>query len=105
MNKKISIQKNKTKVTSWSDIKNELLTEHEQKVLEIRVRIRQMLRKLKEKRQELNITQQELADEANLPRTTITKIETGYQNVSVLKLMQVADAMDMELEINLVPKK
>ncbi|MBD3281097.1 helix-turn-helix domain-containing protein [Candidatus Dojkabacteria bacterium] len=61
------------------------------------------MRKLREKRKRMNLTQEDVAERADIPRTTVSKVETGYQNVSLQKLMQIADAMDMRLEINLVP--
>ena len=88
---------------AWEDVKNEHLSVQEQKELEERVSLRIALRELKEKRENLGLTQVELSKKAKLPRTTITKIETGYQNVSLQKIMQVAGAMGYTIEVSLVP--
>lgn len=78
--------------------------DEEKRLLKIRSDIRIASRYIKEKRLELGYTQEILSKKANIPRTTISKIESGYQNVSILKLMQLADAMDMKIEIALVEK-
>ena len=63
------------------------------------------LRKLKEERERKNLTQNDISHISGLSRSTISKIETGNRNVSIDKLIQIANAMDMNIEIRLIPKK
>ena len=57
---------------------------------------------IKNTRKALGMSQQQLADKANMPRTTITKIESGTYNPTVDTLMHIAAAIDKRLEINLI---
>lgn len=61
----------------------------------------QMIVALKKARQAKGLTQQELAQRANLPRTTVTKIESGRRNATLQTLMMLAGAMGKRLEIRL----
>jgi DNA-binding XRE family transcriptional regulator len=57
---------------------------------------------IKQARKALGLSQQQLADKANLPRTTITKIESGTYNPTINTLINIATAIDKKLEINLI---
>lgn len=46
-------------------------------------------------------TQEELAQKANINRTTLSKIETGERNATVSTLLRLAQAMNMSLELRL----
>ena len=94
----------KTEWIPWQQVRDEVFTIEEQRILDMRTDLRMATRKIKELRRKLGISQTLLAQKAGIPRTTLTKIESGYQNVSILKLMKVADAMDMDLEIQLVKR-
>ncbi|HAM37434.1 MAG: hypothetical protein UR96_C0015G0004 [candidate division WS6 bacterium GW2011_GWC1_36_11] len=61
-------------------------------------------RALRELRKEFGLTQEELSTKSGIPRTTITKIETGAMNVSIGKLTQLANAMNADLQIQFIPK-
>lgn len=50
-------------------------------------------------RNELALTQQELADRMYIPRSTISKIESGKRNVTVETLQKMAKAMGKRLVI------
>ena len=95
--------KNHDKLIPWEVVRRENFTPEEIKILDARARIRIATRKIREEREKQKITQEVLAEKANIPRTTLSKIESGYQNVSMLKLMQVANAMDMQIKVELVP--
>lgn len=73
--------------------------------LELRVRLELALRKFRNTRKKQGLSQKEVAKKANLPRTTISKIETGYQNVSIYKVMQFARALNKDIVIELVDRK
>ncbi len=95
----------KYKLIPWQEVRDKYISKEQQKLNEIRAHMRVATRRLKEEREKTGMTQEILASKAGIPRTTLTKIESGYQNVSILKLMKVADAMDMDLEIQLVKRK
>jgi len=57
---------------------------------------------LRKTRQAKGLTQDKLAQKAHLPRTTITKVESGERNVTLQTLMNLAEAMDKKLEVHLV---
>lgn len=52
--------------------------------------------KIRARRQELQLTQQELAAAVLLNRTSITNIEAGRQALSVASLLSIADALSTE---------
>lgn len=53
-------------------------------------------------RKEKGITQAELARRAGIPRTNITRFESGDYNPSLEMMVRIAAALDMRLEIGLV---
>jgi DNA-binding XRE family transcriptional regulator len=61
-----------------------------------------MMMELKSLRKKLGLTQAELAKRAALPRTTVTKIESGTYNPTVNTLMLLAAAMNKKLVFKLV---
>lgn len=52
---------------------------------------------IKQRRQELDISQEDLAARAGLNRTYIGDIERGARNVAFLNLVRLARALDMDL--------
>jgi DNA-binding XRE family transcriptional regulator len=65
-----------------------------------RIIARMNFQKNREKR---SLTQEELAQKAGLPRSTITRFESGKANPTLENLYKIASAMDMKLEVRLVP--
>lgn len=61
-----------------------------------------VLKSLRQTRKRLALTQQELADKAKLPRTTISKVESGRYNPTVATLNSIAVAMGKTLKLELV---
>ncbi|MBI5151635.1 MAG: helix-turn-helix transcriptional regulator [Candidatus Pacebacteria bacterium] len=61
----------------------------------------EMVMELRKARKSLNMTQETLAKKARLPRTTITKVESGTRNVTLETLMIIARAMGKRVEIRL----
>jgi transcriptional regulator with XRE-family HTH domain len=57
--------------------------------------------KIKERRQLLGITQQELADFSNVGLRTIKAIETKKGNPSINTLLKIVDVLGMELNLQI----
>ncbi|MCC6865191.1 MAG: helix-turn-helix transcriptional regulator [Ignavibacteria bacterium] len=53
--------------------------------------------KISQRRNLLGISQEELADKADLDRTYISGIERGKRNVSVFTLKKIIDSLDLKL--------
>lgn len=51
-----------------------------------------------------NLTQAQVAERAQIPRSNITRFESGTYNPSVEMLVRVAEALGMKLNINLEEK-
>jgi putative transcriptional regulator len=98
--------KMKPKYTTIEQLDNEMawtnkeLSQIEKGAEKIRTRMH-----LREAREKAKLTQEELAKKAKIPRASISRIENGYRNVTINKLIKLADVMDMELEINFRPSK
>jgi DNA-binding XRE family transcriptional regulator len=89
--------KNTTQLKNYmSDISSEerQFIEQEKKYYEVVVALRK-------KREELGMSQEELAKKANVPRTTITKVESGNRNATLRTLMALAEAMGTTFEVRL----
>lgn len=56
-------------------------------------------------RKDKKMTQEKLATLSGISRPNITRFESGHYNPSLEMLVRIAAAMDMEIEISLVPKK
>jgi transcriptional regulator with XRE-family HTH domain len=52
---------------------------------------------VKLRREELELTQEDLADKAHLPRTYISDIERGSCNVSLINIEHLADALSLPI--------
>ena len=50
------------------------------------------------------MTQQELAVRSGINQANISKIENGVYNPSLAIIIRLADAMDMDLHLQLVPR-
>jgi DNA-binding XRE family transcriptional regulator len=53
-------------------------------------------------REELGLTQKELATKSGKPQSTISRIESGRMNVSVELLIEIGHAVNKELKIEFV---
>lgn len=80
----------------YSSDNQEILIEVQQKTVRRNV-IEQYIRCRKEK----GITQAELAKRAGLPRTNVTRFESGNYNPSLEMMVRIASALGMKLEIRL----
>jgi DNA-binding XRE family transcriptional regulator len=70
--------------------------------IDARIKYYDALEELREIRMELGLTQADLAKLCGIPQTSISKIELGRRNVSIDKLITMANAMGKKLEIKLV---
>jgi len=93
------------KLIPWDEVKKEWFTKEEIKELDKKVEERIALRKIEELRKELNLTQEALSMKSGIPRSTISKIESGRRNVCFDKLVQIAEALGKDLEIRFVDKE
>jgi DNA-binding XRE family transcriptional regulator len=75
------------------------LTDEEKKVVDKGIIRYDMLLNIKLLRKRLKLSQAKFAEKANLPRTTITKIESGSYNPTVNTLMSIAYALNKKLEV------
>jgi alanine racemase len=53
---------------------------------------------IKTSRQAAGLTQEELAEKTGIPRTTIAKIEGGFRNTTLKTLLNLASALNIDLE-------
>lgn len=83
----------------------EWFSEEEIRELDKKVEERIALRKIQELRKKLNLTQEALSFKSGIARSTISKIESGKRNVCFDKLVQIAEALEKDLEIRFVDKE
>jgi transcriptional regulator with XRE-family HTH domain len=58
--------------------------------------LREFGRRVRARRHELGLSQEELADRADLHRTYISSLEQGRRNVAVRNLVRLAEALDFD---------
>jgi len=85
---------------SLKEILNKL-SDDRKSLIEKERRYYKLLFVLREQRIGKGLSQQELANRVKIPRTTITKIESGKRNVTVSTLMDIAQAMGKKLVVGL----
>jgi len=95
----------KTKLIPWEDARKEMFTNEQLKELDMKAEKKIAIRMLKELRSKKKLTQEDLAIISGIPRTTISRIETGKRNISIDKLIMIANALDRDLEIRFVDRK
>ena len=54
-------------------------------------------KRVKELRNKIGISQEELADNAQLDRTYITSVECGKRNISIVNIEKLANAVNVTL--------
>ena len=64
----------------------------------------QVIRQVIELRKMLDLSQQELAKRINDKQSNIARLENGNANPSIEKLTQIAEGLNAELEIRLIPR-
>ncbi|MGI5898158.1 MAG: helix-turn-helix domain-containing protein [Candidatus Dojkabacteria bacterium] len=95
----------KGKLIPWEVLEKENFTEEQLKRIHKESEKRIALRRLKEARKKMGISQYELATRSGIPRSAISEIESGKRNVSIAKLTKLADALNTDLEIDFVKRK
>lgn len=73
----------------------------DRKIIDAEKKYYEVVVSLKKKRESLGLTQSQLADLSDLPRTTITKVESGSRNATLQTLMAIAQAMGKNVELRL----
>lgn len=96
---------NKNRLLKWEDVRKEMFTKEELKEQDRKIKERLALREIEELRSEYNLTQNQLSIKSGVPRSTISKIENGKRNVCFDKLVQIANALDKDVEIRFVDRK
>lgn len=74
-------------------------TEAENKQVEDELKYYILSHALRDKRKKLGLTQEKLSKMSKVPRTTITKIESGSRNTTLETLMALAHSMGSTIEI------
>jgi DNA-binding XRE family transcriptional regulator len=97
---KLNWEKVKQNTISLEEAFSDFTPEDHRKVNDL-VRYYTVLMELTKLRKKLGLTQAKLAQKADLPRTTITKIESGTHNPTLNTLMRIASALGKELKITL----
>ena len=95
----------KYKLIPWREVEKKLFTKEEIERIDRKVEDKLALRALRDIRNELSLTQEELAVKSGIPRTTISKVENGQRNISIYKLVQIANSVDRDLQISFVRKR
>lgn len=80
---------------------SEQFTPAERTVIEAEKKYYKLVIALKAKREGLGLTQEKLATMSNVPRTTITKVESGSRNATLETLMRMAEALGSSVELKL----
>ena len=81
-----------------ASVKDDFDFKFESFILDITESIREMLK-------EKGITMTNLAGKLNVTPAAISKLLRGESNFTIKKLMEIAEAIDLKLEINLAPKE
>lgn len=74
-------------------------TLEQNKIVEDELRYYTVVAELRQLRKESGLTQAELAKRAEVPRTTITKIESGTYNPTLSTLMTIASALNKKVQV------
>ncbi|MEI7603782.1 MAG: helix-turn-helix transcriptional regulator [bacterium] len=80
-------------------IKKQNYTKEELKNIENKSKYYSAVQTLKEMREKMGMTQEELSKKSGIPRSAISKIESGKRNVTIEKLVLLASAMDKKMTI------
>ena len=90
----------KPKTISLKELTKNFTPEQKQ-VMEAEVKYYDLLVKFRVAREKKGISQEELAEKANINRTTLSKIESGIRNATLETLMRIASALGMDLKLTL----
>src|SRR5471030_396738 len=76
-------------------------TPKQRKIVEEEKKYLELLMQIKQSRERKGLSQEQLAQKANINRTTLSKVESGLRNATVETLTKITQAMDMKLEFRL----
>ncbi len=76
-------------------------TSEQKKIVKEEIKYYYLLTQFKEAREKKGLSQEELAQKAQINRTTLSKVETGSRNATIDTLSKIALAMDMQLDMRL----
>ena len=90
----------------WKEAKKLLLKNDPMLKIELeRLRPKyQVIRQVIELRKMLDLSQQELAKRINDKQSNIARFENGNANPSIEKLTRIAEGLNAEIEIKLIPR-
>ncbi len=77
-------------------------TAEEKKFIESEKKYYRVIVALRKKREKMGLSQEKLSRISHVPRTTITKVESGSRNATLQTIMALAHAMGKNLELRLV---
>lgn len=90
---------------SWEAFKDRLMTnpsfQNEWEALDLPY---QVVKGLIERRRDLNLSQEELADRLGMKQSSIARIESGRHSLSLATLEKIAKGLDAEVEITIRPR-
>ena len=90
----------KTKALTIEELKIQLnITPERQAHIDDIVRYYDLLETIRDTRKELGLTQEQVSKKSGLPRTTVSKIESGKINATLDTLQAIARAFDKKLDI------
>ncbi|KKP47217.1 MAG: Toxin-antitoxin system, antitoxin component, Xre family [Candidatus Woesebacteria bacterium GW2011_GWA1_33_30] len=97
--KKLKLEKiiKRNTVSSGSVFRD--FTAKQKKIVDAEIKYYDVLVGLKNQRKRMGFSQKQLAERASLPRTTITKIESGSYNPTINTLISIAYALNKKLEL------
>ena len=95
----------KERIMTLDEFEKRNFTKEELKRIHKRAQKRIALRKLREARESMGISQYELSVKSGIPRSAISEIESGRRNVSVAKLKKLADGLNTDLKIDFGKRK
>ena len=85
--------------TNFLDFKKELLKDSKERQEYERLKPKcDMMQKFIERRNELHLSQGELASLVGMQQSAIARLENGEHNSTVDTLLKVADALDLDVE-------
>ncbi len=76
----------------------------EEKEIQKDVKYHRIAYYIREIRLKEKLTQEQLAKKAGIPRTVISRIESGRSNITLDTLINLADSMDRKVRIEFVKK-
>lgn len=92
--------KNKKMSKSLKDFMPDI-TNEEREFIDQEKKYYEVVVSLRKKREQLGLTQEKLAKLSNIPRTTITRVESGARNATLQTLMSLAHAMGSTFDLRL----